>query len=668
MNKIKFDKKLEEKKLKKPRVNNFNTPRMNGKEKVMNVICNGSTEEISSWNFLYILLFFFLLFSLLFFSLAKLQIVEGEEMAQRSKENSIRVTSIPAYRGVIFDRDGQKVVENVPAVNVYLNIDLYLDRNMEIEDVKLQSTTQLLEEILGDKWQFVTEDGNEYGSIYEKVVSIYDTDPYFSNILIAKDINNDTSITIKSKGEQLKGVVLEDESKRRYLYPNEFSHILGYVGQASVSDVEQFEYVSNNDTVGKLGLEQYYNELLAGKNGKKATEVNALGHSITGSSYIIEPQVSGKSLYMSIDLEVQNKMYEMIKKAVKENGATGASLIIEDVNNGEILSMVSFPGYDTNEFIGGISQSKYNKLLEDPRIPLLNRSIAAQAPPGSAFKSLVATAALDAGAVNTSTLYTSRRGYTFSNGAPFQEFQNNAYGTLNIVQAIARSSNIYFCEVIRHWDIDELVPYLEAFGIGKKSGIDIPGEMPGRVPSPENKIYLAEHGATWLDPIWYPEGDGCNSVIGQGITLVTPIQMANWIAAIANNGTLYTPHIITKSINEEGEEEEILHEPLNTNFISSDALKTVRKGMWSVVHSDLGSAKILRTVGEEVAVKTGTAEFGALNEKGEYEHSHAWIAGFYPYKDPKYSFSIFFEDGGLSFDSLPHARDILTWLISSGYK
>jgi penicillin-binding protein 2 len=192
--------------------------------------------------------------------------------------------------------------------------------------------------------------------------------------------------------------------------------------------------------------------------------------------------------------------------------------------------------------------------------------------------------------------------------------------------------------------------------------------MPGRLPSPENKIYLAEHGATWLDPIWYPEGDGCNSVIGQGITLVTPIQMSNWIAAIANGGTLHTPHIVSKSVDEDGEEEDIKYEPLNEDFISQSALENVRKGMWSVVHSDLGSAKMLRDLGEEVAIKTGTAEFGALNEKGEYEHTHAWIAGFYPYEDPKYSFTIFFEDGGLSFDSLPHAKKILSWLINSGYK
>lgn len=668
MTNLKIDKKLKEKKLQKPKIQQPSLEKEKGKDLVKRLLYSSGSEKISSWNFIYIFVFAFLLFTVLFFSLAKLQIVEGQEMAERSDENSIRVTSIPAYRGIIFDRDGQKLVENAPAVNVYLNIDMYLDRNMEIEEEKLKKVSLILEDLLGSKWQFASEEDRSYSSIYEKVVSIYDTDPYFSNILLARDIDNDTVIDIKSRAEELEGIVLEDESKRRYIYPEQFSHILGYVGQASNEDIEENEYISNNDTVGKAGVEKFYNELLAGQNGEKATEVNALGHSITGLSYVISPQVSGESLYMSIDLEVQNRMYEMIEEAVSENGATGASLVIEDVNNGEILSMISYPGYDSNSFIGGISEKEYGQLLESERIPLLNRSIAAQIPPGSTFKTLVASAALDAGAITTSTIYTSRRGYTFSSGAPFQEFQNHAYGNLNVIEAIARSSNIYFCELIRDWDIDALVPYLKAFGVGQYTNIDLPGEMPGRLPSPENKEYLANHGSTWLDPIWYPEGDGCNSVIGQGITLVTPIQIANWTAAIANGGTLHTPHVLQKSVSEDGQEEVIEYEPLNEDFISSEALEIVRKGMWSVVHSSIGSAKILRNVGEEVALKTGTAEFGALNEDGEYEHTHAWISGFYPYQDPKYSFVIFFEDGGLSFDSLPYAKEILSWLINMGYK
>jgi cell division protein FtsI/penicillin-binding protein 2 len=143
--------------------------------------------------------------------------------------------------------------------------------------------------------------------------------------------------------------------------------------------------------------------------------------------------------------------------------------------------------------------------------------------------------------------------------------------------------------------------------------------------------------------------------------------MVNWISSIANGGTLHTPHIVQKVVDENGNEEVLQYEALNENFVSSEALEIVREGMWSVVNG-IGSGSILRNVGEEVAVKTGTAEFGALNEKGEYEHTHAWVTGFYPYDDPKYSFVIFFEDGGLSYDALTHAKTILSWLIKMGYK
>ncbi|MDD3474647.1 MAG: penicillin-binding protein 2 [Candidatus Dojkabacteria bacterium] len=667
MKKLSFDKKITKKNIKKPNVSGLHIDKISKKQKLLNLVENGGSEKISEWNFLYILVFFLILFSILFFSLAKLQIVDGSEMVARSQSNSIRRTSVTAYRGVIFDKNGNKLVENIPAINVYINVDVFLENGFEINEDKLKEVTGTLELVLGDKWKSGDEE-DEYSSIYEKVISIYESDPYFSNILIAKDINNDMSIDIKAKGEELEGIELQDESKRSYIYPEQFAHILGYVGQASAEDIENYEYVSSNDTVGKIGIEKYYNEILAGTNGEEATEVNALGHSITGDSYTISSSVSGKSLYLTLDLDVQTKMYELMEDAVAENGATGAALIVEDVNNGEILSMVSYPGYDNNLFIGGISQDEYNKLLNDDSVPLLNRPIVAQVPPGSTFKTLVAAAALDAGVINKSTIYISKYGYTFTNGATFQEFQNHAYGPLNVVQAIARSSNIYFCETIRDWDIEALVPYLEAFGIGQYTGIDIPGEAAGRLPSPENKIYLAENGATWLDPIWYPEGDGCNSVIGQGITLVTPIQMVNWIAAIANGGTLYTPHLLQKTVDENGVEEDISYTPLNTDFISKDALDIVKEGMWSVVNSDIGSASILRNLGEEIALKTGTAEFGALNEDGEYEHTHAWIAGFYPYDDPKYSFVIFFEDGGLSFDSLKYSKNVLSWLIDSGYK
>lgn len=665
MSNLQIDSKLKSKVFRKPRVSSPSVKKLCAKEKAGQMLNTGSYKKISSWNFLYLLIFTCLLFSVLFVALAKLQVVEGQQMADRSSRNTVRISKIPAYRGVILDRDGEKLVENIPSQNIYLNIDVFLDQELNIDESELEDVTGRLEEILEEKWKLVSDEDFQYSSIYEKVFSIYAENPYLSNILIAQDISNDTVITLKALGDELEGVVIEDESKRSYIYPEIFSHVLGYVGEASPDDIEQNEYISTNDIVGKLGLERYYNETLAGINGKRATEVNALGHAITNSSYILEPQVSGSSLKLTIDLDVQREMYDILARASNEKGATGASLVIEDVNNGEILSIVSYPGYNTNDFIGGISQSSYSKLLEDPHVPLLNRALAAQVPPGSTFKTIVAASMLDAQAITTSTIYTSRRGYTFSSGAPFIEYDNHAYGPLNIVSALAKSSNIFFCEAIRDWDMQELVPYLEAFGIGQYTGIDIPGEMPGRIPSPENKIYLAKNGSYWLDPVWYPEGDSCNSVIGQGITLVTPIQMANWVAAIANGGTLYTPHVVNSTL--KGSQESLLqYDILNDQIVSKKSLETVKEGMYSSVYG-VGSAGTLRSLPQEVAIKTGTAEFGALNKDGEYEHTHAWISGFYPYSDPKYSFSLFFEDGGLSFDALPEIKEILSWLISNGY-
>ncbi len=666
--KLEMDKKLKDKTFRKPRISSSPVKKLSTKERAVQVLTSSRGEqEISAWNFIYILIIFVILFLVLFSSLIDLQIVNGQQMAKRSASNSIRITKIPSYRGVIFDRDGEKLVENVPAINAYLNIDMYLDQELNIDEELLRSVCLKIEDVLGEKWKTALTQDEAYLSIYEKIYTTYTQNPYLSNILLATDIDNNMTIEIKSKGDELIGVVLEDESKRNYIYPEYFAHILGYVGEASMEDIDKHEYITANDTVGKLGIEKYYNELLAGQNGQLATEINALGHSITDSSYTLKPQVSGKSLYLTLDLQAQSEIYDILKDAVKENGATGASVVVEDINNGEILSMVSYPGYDTNSFIGGISQKEYDKLLKDKHVPLLNRSIAAQVPPGSTFKTLVAASALDAGAINTSTIYTSRLGYTFSSGAPFQEFQNHSYGPLNVISALAKSSNIFFCETIRNWDMEELVPYLTKFGIGEYTNIDIPGEMPGRLPSPDNKVWLAENGSYWLDPVWYPEGDSCNSVIGQGITLVTPIQMSNWMAAIANGGTLYQPHLLKSSIDEDGKQESMEYTSISENIVSKDALDIVKKGMWSTVHSDLGSAKILRSLGEEVAVKTGTAEFGALNKKGQYEHTHAWISGFFPFEDPKYSFTIFFEDGGLSYDALPYAKEVLSWLIDSGY-
>lgn len=668
MSKIEFDKKLNSKTLHKPIIKKGSNKIVSRKKIISKAIIEGEKGlNISGWNFIYAFLLFFTIFGVLIFNIAKLQIIEGEEMLERSIKNKVRVTSIDAYRGVIFDSNGQKLVENIPSSDIYISFEKFYKEGEGLDNNEISKVLNTLGGIIGENWKNKEEDGTVYTSLSERVFTIYNDNPYLNKILLAKDVNNEILIKIKSMSEELKGISIVDGSKRNYVYKDIYSHILGYTGEVSEKDLEKFDFLFSGDTVGKSGIERYYEEKLHGIDGQVAQEVDAFGRSISENPYTLKDPVSGYSLYLTVNTDVQNQFFELIKEAVNKISAAGGAGVIQDVNTGEILAIVSYPSYDNNLFVNGISQSDYTSLISDKRNPLLDRSIAAQIPPGSTFKTIVAAAGLEDGVINKNSTYVSRSGYTFSNGAPFQEFRNHAYGTLNVTSALMVSSNIFFCEMIRDWSMSELVPYLESFGIGEYTGIDIPGEMPGRLPSPENKIKLAQTTSPWLEPIWYPEGDSCNSVIGQGITLVTPIQMSNWIAAIANGGTLNTPHVGKKFVDENGFEYDISYSPLHQNFVSTSTLDTVKRGMWEAVNGSRGIAKTLSTTGTIVAAKTGTAEFGKVNSKGIYEDTHAWVTGFFPYENPKYSFSLLLEDGGTSTNATAVMSKMISWMVSSGF-
>lgn len=551
-------------------------------------------------------------------------------------------------------------------MNVYLSVEAYLDEEGEIDNEKLEESMNTLGGILGDGWKQVEENSN-YTSLSDKVYSMYMSSPYFSKILLAIDIDNDTAINIKAKSQEIPGITIDNGNKRKYLYNEYFTHILGYTGEASEKDIDSLEDVGSGDTVGKTGVERYYNSEFSGISGKYAEEVDALGKTVSSEPYTLKSPEPGENLYLTINKNAQIKLYDLLADAVKKHDAAGGAGVIQDVNSGEVLAIVSYPSFDGNLFVGGISQSDYASILNNKQNPLMNRAIAAQMPPGSTFKTIVAAAGLDAKVISRNTIYVSRSGYTFSNGAPFREFRGGSYGPLNVVDALTVSSNIFFCEMIRDWNMNKLVPYLERFGIGEYTKIDIPGEAPGRLPSPDNKIKLANTTSPWLEPIWYPEGDSCNSVIGQGITLVTPIQMSNWMAAIANGGTLYTPHVAKKFVDANGLEYPVKFEILQENIASKDTLDIVKKGMWQTVNTSRGIVNSLSNTGTQVAAKTGTAEFGKVNEKGVYEDTHAWVAGFFPFDNPKYSFSVFLEDGGSSSNATAVMREMIIWMVQNGF-
>ncbi len=664
---VRMDKKLKMKSLTKASIKWDVSTKGKGKSKNTKRFLDGEEGvNVSPWNFMYAYLFFFIAFGVLVTSIVGLQVVNGAEMLQRSESNKVRISKMSADRGVIFDADGVKLVENVASMNVYLSIEAYLDENRELDNRRLQESMNTLGGILGDTWKSVGQDFN-YESLSEKVFSMYMSSPYFSKMLLATDIDNDIAIKIKAKSQEIPGITIDNGNKRKYLYNEYFTHILGYTGQVSAQDMKELENVDSTDSVGKTGVERYYNKEFSGTSGKLAEEIDALGRTISSEPYIVEASSPGQNMYLTIKKDMQIKMYDLLSEAVKKHSAVGGAGVIQDVNSGEILAMVSYPAYDGNLFVGGISQTEYSQILNNKQNPLLNRAIAAQMPPGSTFKTVVAAAGLDAKVINRNTIYVSRSGYTFSNGAPFREYRGKSYGSLNVVDALTVSSNIFFCEMIRDWDMEKLVPYLEKFGIGAYTKVDIPGEAPGRLPSPENKIKLAKTTNPWLEPVWYPEGDSCNSVIGQGITLVTPIQLSNWMAAIANGGTLYTPHVAKKFVDANGFEYPVKFEPLQVEVASKSSLDIVKKGMWETVNSSRGIVGSLSNTGTKVAAKTGTAEFGKVNEKGIYEDTHAWVAGFFPYDNPKYSFTVFLEDGGSSSNASAVMKEMIVWMVQNGF-
>lgn len=628
----------------------------------------GSEEVFNpAWNYVLLFLAFVVMFAFLFVQLSTLQITQGKEMLDKSKNNQIRIREDTAFRGVIMDKNGKLLAQNVSSINVYLSVEKYLDEKGYVKTEELEKTSDTLGGIIGDLWKdnLVNQD-EQYSSLSEKIYSIYEGDPYFTEILVARNLDNDMAIKIKAAANELLGVYVDSGSKREYPEGDAFAHILGYTGNVTAEDLAKLKYAGPTDVVGRIGLEKTYDERLLGEDGQIAWEVDAMGRMVDDEGYALKEPVAGENLFLTIDADLQKKSYEVLQESVKEYGAVGGAVVIEDVNTGALQTLTSFPSYNNNLFVGGISQKDYNEILNNPGNPLLDRSIAAQMPPGSTFKPLVAAAALDAKAITKNTIYVSRAGYTFTGGSPFQEYNNNVYGRLNLIDAISVSSNIYFCELIRNWDINELVPYLEKFGIGKATGVDIPGETEGRLPSPANKIALSKF-SPWLEPVWYPEGDSCNSVIGQGITLVTPIQMANWTAAIANGGKLNNPHLAGSFENAKKEKSSLEFKPLAENIIAEDALKTVREGMWSAVNGPRATIRGVAGIPDvSVAAKTGTAEFGTVNSKGVYEHTHAWVTTFFPAENPKYSLTIFLEDGGQSYNAAKSAKEIILWMKENG--
>lgn len=433
------------------------------------------------------------------------------------------------------------------------------------------------------------------------------------------------------------------------------TQILGYTGKLTEKDLENFSDYLLTERVGKSGLEATYEESLRGQAGEQIVEVDAKGQQIKELG--TKKEVPGQNIVTTIDLDLQQKIFEELSKTLKGLNLTKAAVVALDPRNGQILSLISLPSFDNNLFEQDLASEDLKKILEEPNQPLFNRVIAGQYATGSIIKPLIGSAALeekvvtpstainDSGSINVVNQYNPQIVYTYPDW--------KAHGLVNIYSAIAQSCDVYFYTIgggygkIDGLGIDRIKKYLGLFGLGQLSGIDLLGEKAGLLPDGQWKESVKKEQ-------WYV-GDTYHVSIGQGDLLATPLQIASAYAAIANEGKLFRPYLVDKIIDSDKNNIKAFDPQLiREDFIKPENLSVIKEGMREVVSA--GTAKLLADLPIKIAGKTGTAQVAGQ------VRPNAWFVGFAPYEDPKIVLAILIENGGEgTVTAVPLAKEIFSW-------
>jgi penicillin-binding protein 2 len=537
--------------------------------------------------------------------LVYLQIAHTGQFTQLAAQGSSTVLqAIPSSRGVIYDRAGRPLVTNVPSFAVKLRpADLPLSQRGEV--------VARLSALLGmDTAKINTEIDSNPGS-------------RFDLIRIAQDVPETTARLISEERDALPGVEVVVEARREYLDGSLFSQILGYTGAITPDELAKAngQVYLPDDLVGRAGVEATYEAQLRGTYGQESVERDPSGRALKVLQ-TVKPAVAGDSLRLTIDTKEQRYAQQALEWAIKAAHLQAGVVIVMNPQTGEILALVSLPTYDDNLFAKGISEADYQKLLNAPGRPLLNHAISENFPPGSTYKLVAGTGALaDKKITPTTQLQTA--GYLSIGSYKYTEWNHVGFGPLDIFHGFGHSSDTFFYQVAGMLGIDRLGYWAKRLGFGAPSGIDLPGEVAGVVPTNQWKL------DTLGEPI-YP-GEVYQAGIGQGYDIVTPIQLINAYCALANGGTLYQPQVVHDVIGPDG----TVVQPFQPKVIRKDVapawvLKTMREAARTVV--TVRHTYNLVDMPIVVAGKSGTAEFGIRDSQGRLPF-HNWFVGFVP-KDP----------------------------------
>lgn len=537
-------------------------------------------------------------FSSLLLGLFYMQVIRHGYYSRLSKNNSIRIIPIDGPRGNIFDRKGIPLVTNRISFNISI---IY----QELKNKK--ALAGLLKETLGLS-------GPEISSSFEKA----SLKP-FAPVTIAEDIGKEKAIVLEEATLDTDGLLIETRSKRNYLYNTAGSHVFGYLGEVSEEDLELLKIYGYHakDLIGVNGVEKYYDTYLKGVDGGTQVEVDNRGRQMRVLG-LKEPS-SGKDLYLTIDLGLQLACDKLL-------GGHKGAVVVMDPKTGEVLALASHPAFDPNIFVRPKTTIERLRLLRDKEgRPLSDRAISGLYAPGSVFKIVTASAALDMGRITPNTRFFCPGSYKLGN-AKFDCWKEEGHGPENIREGLMNSCNVFFYNTGRAAGVDYMEAYTKLFGFGKLTGIDLPDEVRGIVPG---RIWKRIH----RQDNWY-EGETLNYAIGQGYLLVTPVQVLDMMAVMANKGSLVRPYIV-KRIGDTDVS------PTRQKYLGlkDETIRTIREGLYSVVNSENGTGKRAKLEGVLIAGKTGTAQ----NPQGP---THAWFTGYGPTSDPKICLVVFLEHGG----------------------
>jgi penicillin-binding protein 2 len=510
---------------------------------------------------------------------------------------------LPSTRGMVFDRAGRPLVSNIASYSIRIRpVDLPESRRDEV--VKT----------LGSLIHVDPADIN--AAIDSNPGSRYDS------VRVAQNVNATVASFVSEAKDDLPGVDVVVETQRQYTEGPLYSHILGYLGPVSADELPDLRsqgYLAD-DLIGRAGVEATYEEQLRGTYGLQAVERDASGRDVQVLRTEVQPR-AGSSLELTIDTSIQEEAQKALLWGMRAANLKKAVIIVMNPQNGEILAMVSAPTYDDNLFSGGISSANLKRLLNDPNKPLVNHAISDQYPPGSTFKLVAGTGTLSDGKITPQTrIHTA--GYLTLGGFKFRDWNGAGFGMCNIMCGYGNSSDTFFYQAAAMLGIDRLAYWAHHYGFGKPTGVDLPAEVGGTIPSNQWKQ------DTFGLPI-YP-GEVYLAGIGQGYDAVTPLQLLNAYTALANGGTVYQPHVVKEIIGPDGTKTPIAPQVLGKVTATADALRTMRKAARNVVV--IGHTWNLDDVPLVIAGKTGVAEFGSPGPNGDLPF-HNWFVSFVP-KNP----------------------------------